>query len=389
MEKEKEKQKQKQKSMNEILPLELIERILLRVPVKQLARLRCVSKLWCSLISDLHFAESHLHHSPALTHACLFKRNTTEGHIVHLEQVFNDNNYAVKQVSFPFKKKPPSDFHVMGTCRGFVLLNREPHFLVVWNPLTGSSRRISYSCIVSCNRGRFWLFHYARLYGFGYDESRDDYLVVLASQCGDSQPRLDCFSLRTNSWINFDSAITNVSLALFDRKPCGFFLNGSIHWLSSSLNEPYRVFIFDLKERTFSNISLPEQLVMCRCPHLAVLGGCLAFYSRDYGKRKTDIWVMKEYKVHSSWTLYEIPGGYFSPLCLSNDSDIITLASAPGRRPFKFVKYNVRGELLQQYTYSSYNHTDYSVYTESLLRLPNDSKPNDKKKKKKKKKNVM
>ncbi|MED6107051.1 hypothetical protein PIB30_010497 [Stylosanthes scabra] len=339
---------EKQKSMNEILPLELIERILLSVPVKQLARLWCVSKLWHSLISDPEFVESHLHHSPALTHACLacvLERDTTEGHNVHLEQVFNDNNYdAIKEVSFPFKKKPPSSFRVMGSCRGFVLLSRDPHFLVVWNPLTRSSRRISYSCLFSRSRERFSLPYYATLYGFGYDESRDDYLVVLAWYYTDSQHHLDCFSLRTNSWINLNSALTKLSLRLLEWKSHGLFLNGSIHWLSFSVNKPYSetLLVFDLKERSFSKISLPEQLVLCESPNLAVLGGCLSFYSMDYDKSKTDIWVMKEYKVHSSWTLYEIPGGYFKPLCLSNGSDIVAFAANLGDRQLKpLSKYQV------------------------------------------------
>ncbi|MED6124970.1 hypothetical protein PIB30_063983 [Stylosanthes scabra] len=204
----------RQKSINEILPLELIQRILLRVLVNQLARLRCVSKLWYSQISDPRFAESHLHHSPAPTNVCLFQRQPTESHFVNLEEVFNENKFPLKAVSFPFKKNPPSDFHVMGTCRGSL-----------------------------------------------------SYPVMLL-----------------DAGTSFGSPILASETLL----------------------------IFDLKERNFSKISLLEQLVMRDSPNLAVLGGCLAFYPRDYGKQKTDIWVMKEYKVQSSWTLYEIPGGHFN-----------------------------------------------------------------------------
>ncbi|MED6106062.1 hypothetical protein PIB30_001455 [Stylosanthes scabra] len=120
-------EEQKQESVNEILPLELIQRILLRVPVKQLACLRCVSKLWCSLISDPHFAESHLQHSHAPTHACFFERDRGEAQapFVRLEELFNENYFPTKAVSFPFKKNPPSGFRILGTCRGFVLLNRQ------------------------------------------------------------------------------------------------------------------------------------------------------------------------------------------------------------------------------------------------------------------------
>ncbi|XP_020977826.1 F-box protein CPR30-like isoform X2 [Arachis ipaensis] len=147
-------EEKKQKSINEILPVELIQRILLRIPVKHLGRLKCVSKLWYSLISDPDFAESHLHLSLAPTHGYLFKKDSTEAFLVHLEEVFNGDNYEVKEVSFPFKKQPPSEFRIRGSCRGFVLLSREPHFFVVWNPLTGFSKRISYSCMVPRNMGR-------------------------------------------------------------------------------------------------------------------------------------------------------------------------------------------------------------------------------------------
>ncbi|KAL4390649.1 hypothetical protein AHAS_Ahas03G0166200 [Arachis hypogaea] len=164
----------KRKSIHDILPLDLIHIILLRIPVKHLGRLRCVSKLWHSLISDPDFAESHLHLSLAPTHACIYRKVSTKSYLVHLEEVFNGDNYQVKDVSFPFKKQPPSKFRVMGSCRG---------------------------------KGRYFYFpDNAILYEFGYDATRDDYLVVVAWKDSNCQ-LLDCLSLRTNSWINLDAAL--------------------------------------------------------------------------------------------------------------------------------------------------------------------------------------
>ncbi|QHO09547.1 F-box protein [Arachis hypogaea] len=321
-------EEKKQKSINEILPVELIQRILLRIPVKHLGRLKCVSKLWYSLISDPDFAESHLHLSLAPTHGYLFKKDSTEAFLVHLEEVFNGDNYEVKEVSFPFKKQPPSEFRIRGSCRGFVLLSREPHFFVVWNPLTGFSKRISYSCMVPRNMGRYFNFlDHAILYGFGYDASRDDYLVVVAWQHGGCQ-RLDCLSLRANSWISLDAALPK-PLGLTEWRSRGLFLNGSIHWFASSHVKHYyeALLVFDLKERSFLKISLPEQPIMRGPTTFVILGGCLALYFHDYVERKTHIWVMKEYKVQSSWTLYVIPCLEFEPLCLSNDEALQDLES--------------------------------------------------------------
>ncbi|XLT92666.1 hypothetical protein HN873_014341 [Arachis hypogaea] len=172
------KMNHKSKSIQDILPLELIRRILLRVLVKHLARLKCVSKLWYSLISDPRFAELHFNHSPAATNALVFIKNLTVAYFVYLEALFSNDNHAsrVKVMCPPFQmKKPASDFEVFGSCRGYVLLHGNSHFLLVWNPLTVSSKRIFYSHIVSsCKHQDFIRPSKFHLYGFGYDASQDD-----------------------------------------------------------------------------------------------------------------------------------------------------------------------------------------------------------------------
>ncbi|XP_057753323.1 F-box protein CPR1-like isoform X2 [Arachis stenosperma] len=341
MEKKKKKKKQhqqnenhKSKSIHDTLPLELIHRILLRVPLRHLVRLKCVSKLWHSLISDPDFAESHVHLSAAPTHVCLLINDYSEACSVDIDTIFHGYKHAtaVKE----------------------------------------------------------WCF--AILYGFGYDASQDDYLVVVASRDKNGQDHFDCLSLRTNSWINLDSALPK-TLGVRNWESCGFFLNGAIHWSSCTLGvKDYSILIFDLKEKSFSTISMPEQ-VMCylKPTRLALLGGCLALYSYEYGK--TNIWVMKEYKVHSSWTFYQISRGECVPLCLSNGSDIVALDPAPisTYTDLRFVEYNARGELrrinyfdyphLQHFKYSSHglsnSGTNYTVYTESLVSLPSDIKDKD------------
>ncbi|XP_057756333.1 F-box protein At3g61340-like [Arachis stenosperma] len=105
----------KHKGMNDVLPLDLIWRIFMRLPAKELFRFRCVSKLWRTLKSDRDFAESHLnHYSVAPSHSCLFVNYfLSVGHIVDLDTL------AFKELSLPFSRKKRSfDFRVMGSCRG-------------------------------------------------------------------------------------------------------------------------------------------------------------------------------------------------------------------------------------------------------------------------------
>ncbi|XLR21235.1 hypothetical protein S83_013964 [Arachis hypogaea] len=364
---------QKSKSILEILPLELIHRILLRVPIRHLARLRCVSKLWYFLISDPDFAELHFYHSPIATNACVFIKNDTIAYFVYLD----DNDASQKEMSPPFKKKPPSHFAVLGSCRGFILLHRHPHFLVVWNPLTGFGKRISYFHIVRrCKYHSFRLPYSALLHGFGYDASQDDYLFVVAWSDWERRYHLDCLSLRTNSWINLDAAVSE-PLGDLDSYSYGLFLNGAIHWVPLRF-KAYRdaILIFDLKEKTFSRISGPEQPVVSAYSYssLALLGGCLALYYRNYDSCNTHIWVMKEYKVHSSWTLYQIPCKDFQPLCLSNNGDIIGRGYISNDK-VGYVIYNVRGDLLKHFKNLCRPIRGVDVvYTESLLPLPSDIK---------------
>ncbi|XLT57475.1 hypothetical protein HN873_050079 [Arachis hypogaea] len=300
---------------------------------------------------------------------------------VYLDALFSDGNDAlqVREVSPPFDMTRSSDVKVIGSCRGFVLFDRHPCLLVVWNPLTGSRKLISYSHILSrCKHKDFSRPSKFHLYGFGYDASQDDYLVVVAWQDMDDHDHFDCFSLRTNSWIDFDAALPN-PLFGFDRNSFGLFLNDAIHWVQFS-PKVYRdaILIFDMKERTFSRISAPEQLVMFSRGYsgLALLGGCLALYYRDFNSCSTHIWVMKEYKVHSSWTLYQIP-------CKVENGDII------GRGYNFLYMYNLREEeCFKNHWLSVGLFASDAVYTESLLPLPSDINDKDNNNNKKKKEKV-
>ncbi|XLT86260.1 hypothetical protein HN873_008013 [Arachis hypogaea] len=318
----------KQKSIHDILPHDLIHTILLKVPARNIVRLKCVSKLWYSLISDPHFAELHFQYSPTATNAFIFTTNCIQAYLA----LFIEDNHGAR---------------LKVVCK---------------------HKGVSLPC----------KFH---LYGFGYDASQDDFLVVVAWQDKDDHYHFDCVSLRTNSLINLDAALPK-SLGLMEWQPHGLLLNGAIHWLPLSL-KTYRdtILIFDLKERTFSMISAPEQPEMSACPYssLALLGGCLALYYPNNDSCNTHIWVMKEYKVHSSWTLYQIPCVNFQPLCLSSNGNIIGRGYISNDK-VEYLIYIVRGDLVKHIKNLPCQlpfHETVTVYTESFLSLPTDIKDKD------------
>ena len=361
-------------SINE-RPLDLIRGVLLRLPIKHVARLSCVSKLWHSLISDPDFANTHVQFSPSPTRRCFFIQNS-EPLSVDLDALFHDNDnghHTAASVRVPLPlRKPVSEFDVLGSCMGFIVLHQDPHFFIIWNPLTGSHKRISYYRIVrryvASNRNSFMLLGKTLLFGFGYDASKDDYLVVLAWMDKKEEDHLDFFSLRTNSWKSFKVAIPYPLRR--NRSEPGLFINGAIHWLPCLLHntgdDTTTVVAFDLTKRSFSEIPVPEQVVRYSPSYLVVLGGCLALYLYN-DDDKTEIWVMTEYKVQSSWTLYEISSIFFEPMCLSRGGDIIGFDGPRG-----FAKYNVKGELLKHYAHFA-SLPRYIIYSESSLPVPNDS----------------
>ncbi|RYQ79013.1 hypothetical protein Ahy_Scaffold8g108491 isoform D [Arachis hypogaea] len=359
-----------EKSINELLPLELLQAILVRVPAKHLFPLRFVSKLWLSLISDPTFVEFHFHHTSEFTiPSYFFAHNDQLVGSVDLHALFHggatlDTSIEKFSLPFPWKKNTRSNLLVLGSCRGFVLLRHYPYYIILWNPVTQSHKKISYYNAVKKNN---------IIHGIGYDASNDDYVIVIFSK--ENQPH--CFSLRTNSWTKIDVA-PPTPLITYEFIPWGLFFNGAIHWLS------YRpsnrdILIFDVKKRRFSKIPLPEQKLTWWPSKLVILGGCLALNFFDYrdNNKRTQVWVLKKYKVPSSWILlYEIPHHCIS-LFLSNYSDVIVL----DRVTMNFAKYKLEGERVQCFKYFNYSFCHViafehisTVYTPSLATLPSCDK---------------
>lgn len=211
-------------------------------------------------------------------------------------------------------------------------------------------------------------------YGFGYDDSTDDYLVVSVSY-----DYLGFFSLRANEW---EEIVDTVHLPYCCRASSFVFplvesvFNGAIHWLALSLDtRDYLVVAFDLVERKLVEIPLPDDfdhgytdcgLWVCR--------GFLSLWVM-VDEDTVDIWVMKEYKVQSSWTKTLVLTTYdtihnVSLVCCTTSGDIIGTDSRTG-----LVRYDEEGEFIEHFYYckDSRNGFRLAMYTESLLSLPSEN----------------
>ena len=373
------------------LPIELIIQILLRLPVKSLIRFKCVCKSWFSLISHSDFTNSHFQ----LTSAAHIRRiqlitpyfvslsidiesslsDDNACYSPDISFLIDDDDYYSSSSSDLDDLSPPKSFFKLdfkGSCRGFILLNCYSS-LRIWNPSTGFHKRIPFTTI-DCNPDANYF------YGFGYDESRDDYLVLSMSY--ESTPSSDgnlshlgIFSLRANVWSEIEGgkllpysqdSILNLVESLS---------NGAIHWLAYRDDISIRVIVaFHLVERKLLELRLPNDVVYgpSSVYELWVYKGCLALWDLSSDKGAVEIWVMEKYNVQSSWTktlvlsFDGLPTRCFWPKYYTKSGDIV------GTNMHSLLaKYNDKGQLQERRSYCDNEYGSLKVmYTESLLSIP-------------------
>ncbi|MCI06266.1 F-box protein [Trifolium medium] len=247
--------------------------------------------------------------------------------------------------------------------------------IYIWNPSTGFHKKIPLSSFSSNSD----IQHYINFYGFGYDQSTDDYLLVTMSFEDDYplRPHLEFFSLRANMWKEIGGIQLPYSNIVHDDKPAaGLLFNGAIHSLAhcSDLPGGYVIVAFDLMEKKLINMHLPD--VFDREPMefgLWVFGEFLSLWAvcdgDVHGNLMLEVWVMKEYKVNSPWTkTLVLPYDGYSPICSTKSGDFIGTNGHTA-----LAKYNDQGQLLEHHSYFNNRYGwEVALYIESMLLLPDN-----------------
>ncbi|GAY34197.1 hypothetical protein CUMW_282440 [Citrus unshiu] len=228
------------------LPLHIIDHILSRLHVKQLLRLRCVSKTWRNLIDGPDFIKLQLSRNQA-----------RDSSIITVGLGSTDTLYEIAADS----------------C--YLDPSTRKHRLLPTTTTTLDSKTAS--CF---------------LYGFGYDLTHDDYkLVRIAKRSGDA-----CFSeaaeiSRDSPGVYASGSLHWIAMAEYGRHDFILALDLS--------DEAY-------KELPLPPPVLLETGCRVRASYLGVLdNGCLCMvsnYSGGYRTPLSHVWVMTEYGVKDSWT---------------------------------------------------------------------------------------
>ncbi|XP_057417827.1 F-box/kelch-repeat protein At3g06240-like [Lotus japonicus] len=291
-------------NLSSILPHDLIVQILLRLPVRSLLRFKSVCKSWLSLISDPQFGKSHFDLAAAPTHRCLVKINNFKLESLDVDASVLDQSSEVN-LKFPYTGYVIFHIQILGSCRGFIALVRGGD-AIVWNPSTCVQRKIADDIEMKI---------YGHLYGFGYDKSTDDFLLVFidliafeffedGTTVAEYHSSIEIFSLKTPS-LFYPEPIPYVKPEGFNSSYLGFFLNEALHWLVTNAETYLHAIIaYDLVERSLSEIPL-SPILAAKLQHqvyyLRVMEECLSLCYPGDATSMAEIWMMKEYKVQSSW----------------------------------------------------------------------------------------
>ncbi|KAK1403301.1 hypothetical protein POM88_002906 [Heracleum sosnowskyi] len=182
-----------------ILPVELLEEIFTKLPVKSLISLTIICKSWLALISSQSFAKTHLsrYHLNPDTHLLLLHRPGLRTVTI---STLNFSIPVTSRIKVPVSHQAHTKsqglmFKLAGSINGLVCLSRpifKPTEVVIWNPATHRFREIM---VPQLN-----LRNYTTYVAFGYDCVRDDYKIVCASNISEMSYRFRMYSCNDDSW---------------------------------------------------------------------------------------------------------------------------------------------------------------------------------------------
>lgn len=303
------------------LPLEIIEDILRRLPVKSLKRFCVVAKSWYSLIESENFMKLHLRQSLISKS----NRNLLFGGLGLYNAVLDALDRA-DVIKPPFYYRSADS--ISNSCNGIVLVMSDPP--VLWNPFS-----TEYKVLPACP-----VEHPAPLdsfsktvYGFGYDSSNDDYKVVrivefrhkIAHVRMASETKI--YSHQSSSWRRIEDFPYPLP---FLRGNWRAHVNGSLHTLVENSND-FRIMCFSVHtEKHYHMLMPPGFQTRTADVTLDVLEGSLSVVCTS--SQRVVIWIMKDYGVKESWVkLLSISppaidkNDFVKPLVYSRDGNKVLL----------------------------------------------------------------
>lgn len=344
---------------------DLVNNILLRLPVKHLLRCRCVSKPWCSLIDSSMFVKKHLQRtiecSPDSSLVCESDSN------FYLADVDNSCDITAVEVPDPLKTFLSGTLYV-GSCNGLVCLWKNDYKdgcdIYLWNPATRKATQLpkppDHVPFPAMLIG-------SALVGFGYDNVNDDYKVMTTVDSQIWGIMVAVYSFKGNSWTRAETITNRYRIS----GHFGRYANGSLYWFARK--DSNIIFAFDLGVERHRELSYPDGVDQSDANDmgLTVLNDCLCLVN-IYTNSHADIWLMNNTGVGNSWSKIisvDQPGicGSFEivwPIAFSESRTNILLQVDDD----KLIWYNcVKNEVKNVVVHGFPNELNLLAYTESLV----------------------
>lgn len=232
-----------------------------RLPVKSLARFRCVCKQWCSLTHDPDFIMKHLKKALKTTESLtFFCRDTNPSENIPLHSFIQINsNDEVRDNPIYINYGDTAFYTSSNSVNGLICVFRYSNessgysCLSLVNPTTRQSLELPKLKNVDTP----WL-HERTMESLvlGYDDTTGVYKVVRSRNVGSSL-RLDILTVGTQEW----RVVGDIPFLVFLQRVV--FLNGALHWLVIKYDPVPLVKLilaFDIKDERFRFMSLPGSL---------------------------------------------------------------------------------------------------------------------------------
>ncbi|KAJ8547900.1 hypothetical protein K7X08_021136 [Anisodus acutangulus] len=288
-----------------VLPREVIMEILLKVPSKSLLKFMCVSKPWLQLISSPEFVKIHLkltaNDKECSHHRVMFQESTGNFKVCSLPSLFyKEQSTELLDMGSPMEE-PTIYTWIVGSVNGLICMYSKIEEPILWNPTIRKSKKLP-TFGAKLRKG----CSYYLKYGFGYDESHDDYKVVviqcISDDCGSYDTVVNIYSLRTDSWRTIDKFQGN-----FLVNSSGKFVNGKLYWALSAHVDTFNmcnIVSLDLEDETWRRLELPASYGEGSYPlTLGVVGSDLSVLCPNcHEGTNSDVWIMKDCGVKVSWT---------------------------------------------------------------------------------------
>ncbi|XP_026420884.1 F-box protein CPR1-like [Papaver somniferum] len=209
------------------LPWDILSDILVRLPVKSIARFRCVNKGWCYLLKNPEFLKRQYKHAVEMNRFSIMFHNQNDIYTFRYDPS-SSTCESSGHIEYPVKSYRGIEY--FGCCNGLVLLRQinksNSHLLILWNPSSNECKKLPNPAT------RLNVWQVSEEYGIGYDHQIVDFKVVcLAQDFFSNWCKVLVYTLRSNSWRRLE----DIPVHMFDntvkipdmgRLP----VNGAVQW---------------------------------------------------------------------------------------------------------------------------------------------------------------